>query len=1359
MRFGILGPLTVADDRGREVGVGGPKQQAVLAILLVRPNEVVSQDRLVEELWSGRAPASAVTSLHAHVSRLRRALGDDQRIVTTAGGYTLRVGPGELDGDRFEGLVAEGRTAISTAAWEVAAEKLREALALWRGPPLSDFQYDSFAQAEISRLSELYVGALEQRVEAELALGHEMEAIGDLERLVREHPFRERLRGQLMLALYRTGRQADALAAYRSARAALVDELGIEPSAQLRELHEAILAQAPSLLRSMPTSQLESHDTVDVRDPAPSRPHEEAEASREERKVVTFLAASVAFREMAEPRDPEDVRQLLGPFHAHVRTVVERFGGVLEKILGAEVIALFGAPTAHEDDPERAVRSALAVRDWVAEQQGLELQIAVDTGEVLIAARGEPTEATAVGDVVNIAAQLRDGAAPNTVLVGERTYRATRDAIEYHAANHVAARGRPQPMRAWEAVRTRLDTLSLAQASTPFLGRVRELDLLISLLARGRDEHACQLVTLVGVPGIGKSRLVQELQETAAREPEVVAWRQGRSLPYGEGVTFWALGEMVKQQAEILGSDSADDAIKKLERTVHALVDVDADWIAAQLRPLVGLAPEQDVGAQGGDVSAAWRRFFAALADRRPTVLVFEDLHWADDGLLDFIDQLVDRAAGRPLLVIATARPELLDRRPDWGGGKPNAVVLSLPPLIEDDARRLVASLLSTPSVDAAMLAELVGRAGGNPLYVEQYARALLERGALEQLPDTIQGIIAARLDALPHDAKLLLQNAAVVGRVFWLGALEAVDGCPRSRAEEMLYGLARQEFVRPALHSSVSGEPEYAFSHILLRDVAYGQIPRAARSVKHERVATWIESLGHHEDHAELLAHHYIDALEFARAGARDDPKLISRARIALRAAGDRALALASYPAATSFYNAALELWPDTDPDRVWLLVGAGRAQFGSDRTGTHLLAVAVEELESRADAEGAAEVAVELAGYLWIAGDSDGASAHIDRALDLTRARKRSRARAYALVERAAYHMHAGEHGQAIRVVRDALPLTTDLGIDELRARALDILGGCRVLCGDVQGVEDSERAIALAREKNAFSRLVRAELNHLCDYFFLGQLAASWDTLRAARLDVESYGAAEQRHWLRVAQAEEAFLNGRWDDTERIVNELIAEMDAGAANYYLDPACLELRACISLGRGELEAASADSERALEPARRIKDPQILAPALVIRGMVMLAQDRRDEASGLAREILAGSPALLIGLMELHPPATPIELAWLLRDLNTEAELARVLAVTPSNPWLEAAAAITNGDFANATAVVAAIGAPSLEAYTQLHAAKEMIAIGQPSGANALLESALAFYRPIGATRYSQDAEAALALANDTRVPTPGDR
>jgi predicted ATPase len=453
---------------------------------------------------------------------------------------------------------------------------------------------------------------------------------------------------------------------------------------------------------------------------------------------------------------------------------------------------------------------------------------------------------------------------------------------------------------------------------------------LCDALGRVRAERTPQLVTLVGVLGIGKSRLVFELSKMVDAEPELIWWRQGRSLPYGEGISFWALAEMVKAQAGILETDTPGQAGAKLAQMTGQVLGgtADADWVRRHLGALAGLGDSAAPGGDRGEAFSAWLQFVEALAGQRPLVLVFEDLHWADDGLLDFVDYLVEWVGGVPLLVVGTARPELLARRPGWGGGKPNAVTLLLAPLSDADTARLVGLLRGRAVLQAGQQAVLLGQAGGNPLFAEQYVQMLADRGDGEQLPvpDSVQGIIAARLDLLAPADKRLLQDAAVTGKVFWPGAVAALSGAPAGELDGRLHGLERRQFVRRDRASSVAGERQYAFVHVLVRDVAYGQIPRAARAGKHAAAAGWIESLGRADDHAEMVAHHYQAALDLARAANRDAPELAVRARAALRRAGDRALALSAFPAAAGYYRAALALWPPDAPgQRAGLLLALG--------------------------------------------------------------------------------------------------------------------------------------------------------------------------------------------------------------------------------------------------------------------------------------------------------------------------------------------------------------------------------------------------------------------------------------------------
>ena len=492
-------------------------------------------------------------------------------------------------------------------------------------------------------------------------------------------------------------------------------------------------------------------------------------------------------------------------------------------------------------------------------------------------------------------------------------------------------------------------------------------------------------------------------------------------------------------------------------------------WLERHVRPLVGVEGADELGSdRRSEAFAAWRRLLEALAEQRPLVLVFEDLHFADDGLLDFVDYLVDWASGVPIFVVATARPELLSRRPGWGGGKANAVSLSLGALSDEETARLVHSLLEQPVLAADVQETLLARAGGNPLYAEEFVRTLGEGRPAEALPETVQGLIAARIDALPAEEKALVQNAAVLGKVFWLGAAAALTELNRQAAEERLHALERKQFLRRERRSSMPGEAEYAFRHLLVRDVAYGQIPRATRADKHRRAAAWLDSLGRPADQAELLAHHYTSALQLSRAAGLSTDDLGEPARFALREAGDRAFALNAYAAAARYHAAALELWPGNGSDRAELLFSLARARhLALDELREQTLEQARDALLASEIRERAAEAEALLAELWWHRADRERCDAHLARATELVRDLPPSHAKAYVLSQVSRYRLLARDYDAAIAHGEEALAMARSLGLQELEAHALNNVAMTKILCGDTSAVRDLERSVALALE----------------------------------------------------------------------------------------------------------------------------------------------------------------------------------------------------------------------------------------------------------------------------------------------------
>ena len=1066
-----------------------------------------------------------------------------------------------------------------------------------------------------------------------------------------------------------------------------------------------------------------------------------AAESREERKVVTCLFCDlVGFTSRAERMDPEDVRRLLQPYHARVRSELERFGGTVEKFIGDAVVAVFGAPVAHEDDPERAVRAALAVRDALADDD-LDIRIGITTGEALISlgARPERGEGIATGDVVNTAARLQAAAPTGGVLVDETTRRATERAIEYAEPTSIEAKGKAEPIAVWEVLRARARVAVERVGGAPLIGREQELTLLRETLARVIREREPQLVTLVGVPGIGKSRLVFELfQSIESGSYGLVFWRHGRSPPYGQGVTFWALGEMVKAQAGILESDAPTQAGEKLRQAVATFVDdvADAAWFERHLRPLAGLETDETwTGDRRDEAFAARRRFLEAIAEARPLVLVFEDLHWADEALLDFVDYLLEWANGVPILVLATARPELLTRRPGWGGGKVNSSTILLSPLSEEETARLLHALLGQSAIDAVLQARLLEHAGGNPLYAEEFTRMLVSRPGERVLPETVQGIIAARLDTLPAEEKELLQDAAVLGRVFWLGAL----GGERWTLEERLHALVRKEFVTRNRRSSVAGEEEYVFRHALVRDVAYEQIPKAERAERHRAAAEWIESLGRAEDHAEPLAHHYVAALEYARNSGQDEGALAERGRLALREAGDRALALSAFTAAENYYRLALELWPSDDPERPELLLRLARARnvLGDERRERSLVE-ARDALLASGRVELAAETDALLAEVWWFRGERDRCDFFLERAASAVKGLAPSAAKAYVLSQAARYRMLAGEDEEAIAQGKQALAMAEDLGLDELRAHALNNIGTSRVNLGDRDGVALIEEAAALALAIRS-PEAARAFVNLGAVNASLGDFRRATGQFAEAIRVGEELGALPTARWAHVGVVGTLLWLGRWDEGLRWAEAYLEGSEDEFAGAELN--IRRHRARVLLARDDVEGALDDVSRVLDGIRQMKDPQSVMPALGMAARVYLEVGREDEARRIAAE--------LVDFANRSPDWRLVDLAFVAERLGYSDELRSLLEQLPRTRWRAANLALVSGEYETAADLFFEIGAIFAEADARILAVEKLDAEGRRSEAEQQLARALDFYRSVGATRRIRECEAVLPAAS----------
>jgi class 3 adenylate cyclase/tetratricopeptide (TPR) repeat protein len=891
----------------------------------------------------------------------------------------------------------------------------------------------------------------------------------------------------------------------------------------------------------------------------------EPEETHEERKVITVLFADiVGSTARAEQLDPEDVRAMLAPYYARARGELERFGGTVEKFIGDAVVALFGAPAAHEDDPERAVRAAFALRDGVAELNAadswldLHIRIGVNTGEalVLVGARMTEGEGMAAGDVMNTAARLQSAAPRDGILVSDATYLATAAVVGYRAAEPVDAKGKAEPLPVWEAIGVKESPSRRTVSGTSLIGRDAEVDVLMRLWEEVRTEIRSRLAIILGPPGIGKSRILVEVADRV--EARVY---KGHCLSYGEGIAYWPITEIVKEAAGILHDDDSAGVSAKLGRLLQSLEanDDDLRTLAAALANLVGVPTTPRGTYTASEITQAelhWgiRRVLRLLAHEQPIVLMVEDVHWAEPTLLELLVSLVDghEGAGAPILLLGSARPELAETRPAIlfeAAGR----VLELDALGPAASQALLAELLGTEEVSGAAVESLLEAAGGNPLFLEETVRMLADEGMLVPggggiaadaealpVPISLQALIGSRLDRLlPHE-KRLAQTAAVVGRTFWPGALAHMEATDVESLAD-LHVLEQRDFIRAQEISTVAGEREYAFKHILIRDVAYGQLPKGRRAALHIRFAEWTSALpGGDEEFVEIVAYHLEQACRLARDVARSPvPPPVLPAVDALRRSAEKAERREGLREADRFYVRGLGL----------LAVEHGEQRVGL-RLGRARVLIALSEIRAaREELDAVMEEAVRL---------------------------DRTDFECAALIELGDLDVRQGRYGEAKRRLIRAKEVAARLGDPQLQIRAAFVFAQMQADVGDSldEAVNDLRHVVGIAQRVDDRALRTEGHLRIATLLINLGRLREAEEELTRCLELAREMGSrrfeAEATAWLGVVKYD----LGKLDEAERLELQAREWLERTSDTYFQVQNFRNL-ALLALARDDLELA----------------------------------------------------------------------------------------------------------------------------------------------------------------------------------------
>jgi class 3 adenylate cyclase/tetratricopeptide (TPR) repeat protein len=1116
-----------------------------------------------------------------------------------------------------------------------------------------------------------------------------------------------------------------------------------------------------------------------------------AEAPPEERRQASILFADLSgYTAAAERMDPEAVKALVDRTLRLLGDQIERFGGSIDKFIGDNVMGVFGAPVAHEDDPERAVRAGLAMQHAMEEANrqsrekygvGFSLRVGINSGEVMAGAVGD--RYTVMGDAVNVAARLQAAGRRESVTVGEPTFRASREAISYERLEPLSLKGKEEPVPAWEATGILAEPRRAAvRAETPLIGREEEAGLLSSLVDRVEREGSPHLVTVLGQAGVGKSRLLRELMNSLAESDTPPTIRRGQCPPYGAGIAYWALAEVLNDEFDIRDTDAPEAAWEKLRSGVAALMrelgdESSGERNAALLAIPLGLEPPEELKQAEADpqrmreaLFSAARAAVEAIARRRTLVLAIDDIHWADEGMLDLIDHLT-RWVRAPLLLVCLTRDELLERRPGWGGGRRNATTISLEPLTENETRELVAALMpGSDNGSADVVPQVAERSGGNPLFAEEMVNRLLEEETAEAqaLPSTVQSLLAARLDSLDRLERRLLQSASVVGQTFWEGALAATAAEEGLDLGQTLANLEEKDLLVPSAASRLAGEREYAFKHVLIRDVAYSMLPKSVRCRKHVEVAEFIrERAGERSDGViGLIAEHFARAAALGSEAGLDPEALLglqSQALESLEAAGDAAAALYSNAEAFDRYTAALEISESLDAGTV-ARIGEKQGDVAL-RLGRVDAAVAVWErcLEYHRAQEDLARVADlhrKIGAALWHKGERRASIDNYQRGIDLLKDGPPCIELVRLYEEAASLYMHTGDNMLAIYASEKALRLAERL--DEARAasRAHGIFGRVFGRIGDSEKArENLERSVALARDSDR-AEAVRALLTlgyHLevseADY----ERAAS--AYREALEIAQEVGDLPSQVELHASLGELAVDAADWDAVERA-----AEASASLAERegLYGKLCFPdlMRGVLSWRAGDWDEAAKSFRRAHELGEQVGRSEVAFNALFWLAVTLReAGDLSGAETELTRALDICERAGLIAqsVEAISARAVVLALAGRWDQARAAAEEADRLAGRLHYPVGEAATAEAAGacaeDADEAAEKIDWARGRWLELGRPLDAARCRVVQGRilldsdPDAAVRLLDEAASEYEDLGAP----------ALAARAREPVPG--